>query len=72
MESGAARVARLRAEIASGIYAPEPDAVAEAVLAWVAPPDVFDRGARRPAGDLGPLDGPRRPDETAQRSRPRR
>ena len=72
MESGAARVTRIRAEIASGTYAPEPDAVAEAVLAWMAPPDAFDRGARRPPGDLGPLDGPADLDDTARRSRPRR
>lgn len=36
------RIARLRRAIAYGTYAPEPDAVAESVLAWVAPPAAFD------------------------------
>lgn len=72
MESGAARVARLRAEIAAGTYAPEPDAVAESVLAWVAPPGAFDRAARPTRRDQGRLDAPSDADDTAHRSRPRR
>lgn len=47
MESTAARLARLRADIAAGNYAPPPDAVAESLVGWIAHPDQFERVARR-------------------------
>lgn len=56
------RIARLRRAIADGSYAPAPDAVAESVIGWIAPPAAFDgpRGAGRfksPDGcAVGPLD----------------
>lgn len=43
----AARIARIRAEVRAGTYAPDTDAVAEAVLGWVAPPAAFERPAPR-------------------------
>ena len=42
-----ARVQRLRAAVASGEYAPEPTDVAESVLAWTAPPTLFDRSVKK-------------------------
>ena len=53
MERNTARLARLRADIAAGTYAPPADAVAEALVGWIARPEQFD-GRRR--GDAGPLD----------------
>jgi hypothetical protein len=47
MESTDARLARLRAEITDGTYAPPPDAVAESLVAWIARPEQFERGAAR-------------------------
>jgi hypothetical protein len=46
MTSTAARLARLRADIAAGTYAPEADAVAESLVGWIAHPDQFERAAR--------------------------
>ena len=43
------RLARLRAEIAAGTYAPPADAVAEALVGWIARPEQFERSA--PGGD---------------------
>jgi hypothetical protein len=45
MEQTDERLARLRAAIASGSYAPTPDAVAEALLGWIARPEQFERVA---------------------------
>lgn len=42
-----ARLERLRAAVASGEYAPEPTDVAESVLAWTAPPTLFDRQVKK-------------------------
>ncbi len=36
------RVEQLRAAIEAGAYAPDPDAVAESVLAWTASPALLD------------------------------
>jgi hypothetical protein len=52
MESTAARLARLRADIAAGTYAPPADAVAESLVGWIAHPDQFERAARH-ADDHG-------------------
>jgi hypothetical protein len=46
MESTDTRLARLRAEIAAGSYAPPTDAVAEALVGWIARPEQFERAAR--------------------------
>jgi hypothetical protein len=35
------RIEQLRVAIAAGSYAPDPGAVAESVLAWVAPPELL-------------------------------
>ncbi len=37
------RIAGLRDAIASGAYAPDPDAVAESLVAWIARPEQFER-----------------------------
>jgi hypothetical protein len=56
------RLARLSRAIADGSYAPDPDAVAESVLGWIAPPATFERSAamdrfESPEGTVeGPLD----------------
>lgn len=48
------RVERLRAAIAGGRYSPDPLDVAEAVLAWVAPPEVLAGGpVPPPSPDAG-------------------
>jgi hypothetical protein len=54
MEQTDERLARVRAEIAAGTYAPTPDAVAEALLGWIARPEQFEarRGARRSRSGL--------------------
>ena len=52
MESTDNRLARLRAEIAAGTYAPPIDAVAESLVGWIARPEQFER----PTHD-GPRDG---------------
>jgi hypothetical protein len=46
MESTDARLARLRADIAAGTYAPPTDAVAEALVGWIARPEQFERVGR--------------------------
>ena len=47
MESTDARLARLRAEITAGTYAPPNDAVAESLVGWIARPEQFERRAAR-------------------------
>jgi hypothetical protein len=47
MEQIDERLARLRAEITAGTYAPEPDDVAEALVGWIVPPEWFERTVRR-------------------------
>ncbi len=42
-----ARLERLRVAVASGEYAPELTDVAESVLAWTAPPTLFDRQVKK-------------------------
>jgi hypothetical protein len=56
MDSTATRLARLRADIAAGTYAPPSDAVAEALVGWIARPEQFER-AGRDADDDGQTDG---------------
>ena len=46
MDSTATRLARLRADIAAGTYAPPADAVAEALVGWIARPEQFERAGR--------------------------
>ena len=46
MDSTVTRLARLRADIASGSYAPPVDAVAEALVGWIARPEQFERAGR--------------------------
>jgi hypothetical protein len=46
MDSTGTRLARLRADIASGSYAPPVDAVAEALVGWIARPEQFERVGR--------------------------
>lgn len=38
------RINEIRAAIADGTYRPPLDSVAESVLAWIAPPELFDSG----------------------------
>ena len=52
MGSTDARLARLRAEITAGTYAPPSDAVAESLVGWIATPEQFERTAAR-ADDQG-------------------
>jgi len=52
MDSTDARLARLRAEIDAGTYAPPTDAVAESLVGWIARPEQFERRAVR-ADDRG-------------------
>jgi hypothetical protein len=52
MESSAARLARLRADIAAGNYAPPVDAVAESLVGWIARPDQFEHVARAADDEL--------------------
>jgi hypothetical protein len=52
MESTDSRLARLRAEIDAGTYAPPADAVAESLVGWIARPEQFERRAAR-ADDQG-------------------
>ena len=47
MDSTVTRLARLRADIAAGTYAPPADAVAEALVGWIARPEQFERGGPR-------------------------
>ena len=56
MESTDARLARLRAEITAGTYAPPTDAVAESLVGWIARPEQFERPAAR-ADDQEDVDG---------------
>ena len=39
------RLARLRADIAAGTYAPDAEAVAESLVGWIARPEQFERPA---------------------------
>ncbi len=61
MTSDTARLARLRADIVAGSYAPPAEAVAESLVAWIARPEQFERetGAADDvvAGGPGPSDG---------------
>jgi hypothetical protein len=66
MESTATRLARLRAQIDAGTYAPPTDAVAEALVGWIASPSQFERAPRgdddhgdHDAGDGGDEEGRR-------------
>ena len=56
MESTAARLARLRADIAAGTYAPPVDDVGESLVGWIARPDQFERVAGN-ADDRRQADG---------------
>ena len=56
MGSTDARLARLRAEITAGTYAPPTDAVAESLVGWIARPEQFERRAVR-ADEQGNDDG---------------
>jgi hypothetical protein len=42
MESTVTRLARLRADIAAGTYAPPVDDVAESLVGWIARPEQFE------------------------------
>ena len=64
MESTVTRLARLRADIAAGTYEPPVDAVAEALVGWIARPEQFERSGRdaddaREAGDPPAREGRR-------------
>ena len=48
MDSTVTRLARLRADIASGSYAPPVDAVAEALVGWIARPEQFEQRVAMP------------------------
>jgi hypothetical protein len=63
MESNDARLARLRAEIAAGTYAPPADAVAESLVGWIARPEQFETtraGARADDATTRGADAPPR------------
>ena len=57
MESTVTRLARLRADIAAGTYAPPVDDVAESLVGWIARPEQFERSGRD-ADDDGEADDP--------------
>ena len=54
------RIARLRADIAAGTYAPPAEAVAESLVGWIARPEQFERAAH--GADDGARPGPTAPD----------
>ena len=43
----ATRLDQLRTAIATGSYAPDPDAVAESLVGWIATPEQFDRHVKK-------------------------
>ena len=47
------RLARLRADIAAGTYAPPAEAVAESLVGWIARPEQFERPAAGRHGNRG-------------------
>ena len=57
MDSTVTRLARLRADIAAGTYAPPIEAVAEALVGWIARPEQFERTGRDADNNQDP-DGP--------------
>lgn len=65
------RLAQLRRAIDAGSYAPDADAVGEALLAWMAPPGCFDSPTgpgrfKSPDSTVeGPVDSPRPAGDTA-------
>ena len=59
MESTVTRLAQLRADIAAGTYAPPVDAVAEALVGWIARPEQFEH-IGRDADDEDPGNPPGR------------
>lgn len=46
MDSTETRLAHLRADIAAGTYTPDADAVAEAIVGWIARPEQFENAGR--------------------------
>ena len=66
MESETARLARLRADIAAGTYAPPAEAVAESLVGWLARPEQFERAAGG-ADDDGEVGGTHAPDREGRR-----
>jgi len=61
METNEHRLARLRADIAAGTYAPPVESVAESLVGWIARPEQFERPARPGADRRDPRrDGPDR------------
>ncbi|MGZ4677929.1 MAG: flagellar biosynthesis anti-sigma factor FlgM [Acidimicrobiia bacterium] len=69
------RLAQLRRAIAEGSYAPDPVAVGESLLGWIARPEQLDgrAGWKDPVGpDQGPLDPRTGRAETADDADPRR
>jgi len=72
MAASPERIARLRAAIAEGSYAPGAEAVAESLVGWLAPPEWFEGRPAVPTRDLGPLDRGEAPVHTAGDVEPRR
>ena len=60
MDSTVTRLARLRADIAAGTYEPPVDAVAEALVGWIARPEQFERSGRDADDDEDPGEPPGR------------
>lgn len=53
-DARARRLEELRAAVTTGSYRPEPTLVAESVLAWLAPVEVFETDLRR---GIPPVEG---------------